>query len=94
MKFCLIRKYEQCPEFREQLEKTAGFFIVEDETTRNARKHKNADSWGTNLVANEYVGPNLLGRLLMKLRDTGTLEYQLPDDAMQFLETIRKYKLE
>ena len=90
MKYCLVVKYEQCPEFRTQLEKTKGYFIVEDETARNARRHKNADSWGTNLAGNEYVGPNLLGRLLMELRDTGTLIYQLPDDAMSFIETIRE----
>ena len=74
MKFCLQTKYEQCD-----------LFIVEDETARNARKHKDADSWGVNLVGNEYVGPSLLGRLLMELRDTGKLEYQLPDDAFEFL---------
>ena len=29
-----------------------------------------------------FVGPNLLGRLLMELRDNGTLSYRLPDDAL------------
>ena len=85
MKFCLQTKYEQCEAFRKELERSKGLFIVEDETARNARKHKDADSWGVNLVGNEYVGPSLLGRLLMELRDTGKLEYQLPDDAFEFL---------
>ena len=85
MKFCLQTKYEQCKAFRKELERSKGLFIVEDETARNARKHKDADSWGVNLVGNEYVGPSLLGRLLMELRDTGKLEYQLPDDAFEFL---------
>ena len=85
MKFCLQTKYEQCEAFRKELERSRGLFIVEDETARNARRHKDADSWGVNLVGNEYVGPSLLGRLLMELRDTGKLEYQLPDNAFEFL---------
>lgn len=89
MKFCLQTKYEQCEAFRKELERSKGLFIVEDETARNARKHKDADSWGVNLVDNEYVGPSLLGRLLMELRDTGKLEYQLPDDAFEFLQYLK-----
>ena len=89
MKFCLQTKYEQCKAFRKELERSKGLFIVEDETARNARKHKDADSWGVNLVGNEYVGPSLLGRLLMELRDTGKLEYQLPDDAFEFLQYLK-----
>ena len=89
MRFCLQTKYEQCEAFRNELERSKGLFIVEDETKRNQRKKKDADSWGTNLVGNEYVGPNLLGRLLMELRDTGKLEYQLPDDAFSFLQYLK-----
>lgn len=37
-----------------------------------------------------YVGPNLLGRLLMELRDNGKLEYNLPDDALDFIEILKK----
>ena len=89
MKFCLQTKYEQCEAFRKELERSKGLFIVEDETARNARKHKDADSWGVNLVGNEYVGPSLLGRLLMELRDTGKLDYHLPDDALSFLQYLK-----
>ena len=90
MKFCLQTKYEQCEAFRKELERSKGLFIVEDETARNARnKHKDADSWGVNLVGNEYVGPSLLGRLLMELRDTGKLEYRLPDDVFEFLQYLK-----
>ena len=89
MKFCLQTKYEQCEAFRKELERSKGLFIVEDETARNARRHKDADSWGVNLVGNEYVGPSLLGRFLMELRDTGRLEYQLPDDAFEFLQYLK-----
>lgn len=89
MKFCLQTKYNQCKAFRKELERSKGLFIVEDETARNALKHKDADSWGVNLVGNEYVGPSLLGRLLMELRDTDKLEYQLPDDAFEFLQYLK-----
>ena len=89
MRFCLQTKYEQCEAFRKELERSKGLFIVEDETERNRKRHKDADSWGTNLVGNEYVGPNLLGRLLMELRDTGKLEYHLPDDALSFLQYLK-----
>ena len=32
----------------------------------------------------EFVGPNLMGRLLMELRDNGKLDYTLPEDALSF----------
>jgi len=89
MKFCLQTKYEQCEEFRNELERSKGLFIVEDETKRNERKKKDADSWGVNLVGDHFVGPNLLGRLLMELRDTGKLEYKLPDDAFTFIQYLK-----
>ena len=90
MKFCLQTKYEQCEAFRKELERSKGLFIVEDETKRNERKKKDADSWGVNLVGNEYVGPSLLGRLLMGLRDNGKLDYTLPADALQFTDYLKK----
>ena len=89
MKFCLQTKYEQCEAFRKELERSKGLFIVEDETARNARKHKDADSWGVNLVGDHYVGPSLLGRLLMELRDNGRLDYTLPADVFEFLKFLR-----
>jgi len=89
MKFCLQTKYEQCEEFCNELERSKGLYIVEDETKRNERKKKDADSWGVNLVGDKYIGPSLLGRLLMELRDNGKLEYTLPADALKFLEFLR-----
>ena len=47
------------------------------------------DTWGVKVIGDKYIGPNLLGRLLMELRDTGTLEYTLPDDALKFLEFFK-----
>jgi predicted NAD-dependent protein-ADP-ribosyltransferase YbiA (DUF1768 family) len=89
MRFCIQTKYEQCEAFRKELERSKGLFIVEDETKRNERKKKDADSWGVNLVGDHYVGPSLLGRLLMELRDTGKLDYTLPADAFQFIEHLK-----
>lgn len=85
MKFCLVQKYEQCEAFRNELERSKGKYIVEDETSR--KRGRNADTWGAVLRGDAYVGPNLLGRLLMELRDNGTLTYTLPDDALAFIQT-------
>ena len=86
MKFCLTQKYEQSEAFRNELEHSKGKFIVEDQT---AFTKKNPDAWGVKLQGDNFVGPNLLGRLLMELRDTGKLEYILPADAMKFNEYLK-----
>ena len=72
MKYCLTLKFEQSEAFRKELERSKGKYIVEDETSR--KKGKDADTWGVVLKGNEYVGPNLMGRLLMELRDNGHFE--------------------
>ena len=87
MKFCLTLKYEQCEHFRKELERSRGMFIVEDETNR--QKGKDADTWGVVLRGDEYVGPSLLGRLLMELRDNGKLEYTLPEGALDFTNHLK-----
>lgn len=83
MKFCLVQKYEQSEEFRNKLEQSRGYYIVEAQT-------KGPDSWGARLEDGKYVGGNLMGRLLMELRDNGKLEYNLPDDALDFIEILKK----
>lgn len=75
MKFCLMTKYGQSSDFREALDRSKGMVIVEDQTSF---PRKNADTWGVKLKDGKYVGPNLLGRLLMELRDNGRLDYSLP----------------
>lgn len=85
LKFCLYQKYLQHTEFREILEKTRGCCIVEDQTSR---RKKTADTWGVKLVGDHYEGSNLLGRLLMELRDNSGLEYTLPSDVMDFIAVI------
>ena len=86
MKFCLTKKYEQSEEFRKELERSKGKFIVEDQTSFTK---KNPDAWGVKLQGDNFVGPNLLGRLLMELRDNDKLEYHLPDDVLAFINFIR-----
>ena len=85
MKFCLTQKYEQSEEFRKELERSKGKFIVEDQTSF---PKKTPDTWGVKLQDDNFVGPNLLGRLLMELRDTKTLEYKLPNDALDFISFL------
>lgn len=86
MKFCLTKKYEQSEAFRSELERSKGKFIVEDQTSFTK---KNPDAWGVKQQGDNFVGPNLLGRLLMELRDNGKLDYTLPADAMKFLKYLK-----
>ena len=65
MKFAIRKKYEQCEEFRNALEASEGLFIVEDQTSF---PRKTANTWGAKLIGDCYVGPNLMGQLLMELR--------------------------
>ena len=85
LKFVLVTKYEQSEEFRNELARSKGLYIVEDESSRN----KVADAYGTVREGNEMVGPNLLGQFLMELRDTGKLDYTLPTDALDFIEQLK-----
>ena len=85
MKFCLQQKYEQCPEFRKELEGTKGYYIVELQDRENDKDSSRADAWGVKTKGDNYVGPNIMGRLLMELRANGKLEYKLPDDWNKML---------
>ena len=83
MKFCLMEKYRQSEAFREELARSQGLYIVEDQTTF---QKKSPNTWGVKPSEDgkEFVGPNLMGRLLMELRDNGKLDYTLPEDALSF----------
>ena len=84
MKFCLVQKYAQSEAFREELDRSRSLYIVEDQSTF---PKKNPDTWGAKLSGDgtEYAGPNLMGRLLMELRDAdGKLSYTLPPTATSF----------
>ena len=86
MKFCLTKKFEQSEDFRAELERSRDKFIVEDQTSFTK---KTPDTWGVKQQGDNFVGPNLLGRLLMELRDNGKLDYILPADAMSFMEYLK-----
>ena len=86
MKFSLQCKYEQSEAFRQKLESTKGFNIVEDQTSF---PKKRPDAWGVKLREGQFIGPNMLGRLLMELRDNGRLEYCLPDNALDFIRFLK-----
>ena len=88
LKYVLVTKYEQSEAFRDELERSKGLYIVEDETGRPGCK-KSADAYGAVLVGDDMVGPNLLGQFLMELRDTGKLDYMLPADALDFIEYLK-----
>ena len=87
MKFCLQQKYEQCPEFKEELERTKGYYVVELQDAKNDNESTRANAWGVKTKGQNYEGANLMGRMLMELRD-GTMEYKLPDDWNKALVTI------
>ena len=86
MKFCLMQKYAQSESFRKELERTAGRYIVEKEP--GSKRH--AGAWSAKLSddGKTWIGPNIMGRLLMELRDNGKLEYNLPEDATLFRDLL------
>lgn len=73
MRYCILQKYEQCEEFRKALASTTGKFIVK---VTNAR-HRIRDVWGATYDAstNQYCGKNIMGCILMEIRDKGTLTF-------------------
>lgn len=88
MKFCLQQKYEQCLAFREELDSTQGYNIVELQDRKSDKASSRANAWGVKSKGQNYEGPNIMGRLLMELRD-GMLKYKLPDDWKKILvETV------
>lgn len=87
MKFCLQTKYDQSEEFRHVLNQTCGKIIVEDQSKR--KTIKTVDTWGAVKVEDKFIGSNLLGRLLMELRDNCKLEYHLPDDIFDFINILK-----
>ena len=89
MKFCLQIKYEQSPEFRKELELTRGGSIVELQDTKKDNVTSRANAWSVKTKGDYYIGPNIMGQLLMELRDNGGLVYHLPSDILANLEYIK-----
>ena len=86
LKFCLMQKYEQSEAFRQELERTRGMFIVEVQS----HPTRKANTYNAKLSADgkTWSGPNLMGRLLMELRDKGKLEYIIPADITNFSDLL------
>ena len=82
LKFCLMQKYEQSEAFRKELERSKGLFIVEVQS--NPKRPANTYSAKLSPDGKTWSGPNLMGRLLMELRDNGKLEWKLPEDVRCF----------
>ena len=87
MKFCLMQKYAQSEAFRRELERSKGLFIVEQQA--NPLRPAGAYSAKLSEDGKTWTGPNIMGRLLMELRDKGYLEYSLPEDAMRFSDLLQ-----
>ena len=85
MKFCITQKFEQNEDFRKELERSKGKYIVEDQTSF---PKKTPDTWGVKQQGSDFVGPNLLGRILMELRKNGKLDYRFLDDALYFFKYL------
>lgn len=86
MKYCLMQKYAQSEAFRRELERSKGRFIVEQQP--NPRRP--AGAWSATLSEDgtTWRGPNIMGRLLMELRDRGTLSYSIPEEAARFPDLL------
>lgn len=90
MKYCLMLKYRCNALFRKDLYACSGKLPVEDAT---ATRYASNLFWGAALVELEgekyYFGCNVLGKLLVQLRDNnGVLDYKLPDDMHLFGKPI------
>lgn len=86
MKFCLMQKYAQSETFRKELERSKGLFIVEQQA--DSRRPAGAYSAKLSEDGKTWTGPNIMGRLLMELRDNGKLEYKLPADVIKFSDLL------
>jgi ribA/ribD-fused uncharacterized protein len=67
MKKCVRMKFDQHPELKKMLLDSVGSFIFEDIGNRKGERHK---FWGVKRISeNEGDGQNMMGRILMELRD-------------------------
>ncbi|MBM3163822.1 MAG: NADAR family protein [Bacteroidetes bacterium] len=72
MRKCVRMKFDQHPELKKELMKTKGVFIYEDIGNRNGERHK---FWGAKKISeNEGDGQNMMGKILMELRDEYLME--------------------
>ena len=62
---------------------------MELQDAKNDKESSRPNAWGVKTKGNNYVGPNIMGRLLMELRDNRSLEYHLPDDIFDYLQHLQ-----
>lgn len=77
MKFCLQLKYEQSLEFRNELDRTKGSFIVELQDRKTDTVSSRPNGWGVKTKGEKYVGPNIMGQMLMSLRENWNIAFRL-----------------
>ena len=66
MELCLQLKFDQHKDLKDKLIKTKDHTIVEDIGKRNGEKHF---FWGMKQINGEWIGNNMMGKLLMQLRE-------------------------
>ncbi len=72
MRKCVKMKFDQHPQLKKELMNTKGAYIYEDIGNRNGERHK---FWGAKKISeNEGDGQNIMGRILMELRDEYLME--------------------
>ena len=65
------------------------FFVVTLQTNKTDTVSSRPNGWGVKTKGEKFVGPNIMGQLLMSLRDNGKLKYSLPSDALAFIELLK-----
>jgi ribA/ribD-fused uncharacterized protein len=72
MRKCVKMKFDQHPQLKKELMNTKDAYIYEDIGNRNGERHK---FWGAKKISeNEGDGHNMMGRILMELRDEYLME--------------------
>jgi ribA/ribD-fused uncharacterized protein len=66
MRLCIRLKFDQNPLIKEKLLKTHPHELVEDVSNRNGSRH---EFWGARRKDGGWSGQNVMGKLLMELRD-------------------------
>ena len=66
MALCLQLKFDQHPALKEKLLKTKDHILIEDIGNRNGENHL---FWGMKKINGVWTGNNMMGKLLMELRE-------------------------
>lgn len=66
MRIVVKLKFDQHLELKRKLLNSGNHLIIEDVTNRKGGRH---EFWGMRKVGNDWIGENMLGNILMELRD-------------------------